>query len=273
MDCKQCRAEIEELDARGAPDHAACVHLAACSMCRAFRSERESLRGLVAGLGRVSAPADFEFRLRARINASQPSHDARFRLRALAPGGAWVVFAACLVLAAALFAHFKKNEPELSGRKVMQRPSLRATEKVDGKPTAASGESAPTVRAYENSVGVELTAAAASGRAIKRPRAQTSARRRAIDLPHVLSGEVAAGLEERRPESALFSVTSEPVHINLPVPVALPRAERPLELLFKDMRGTSRVVTVPPVTFGARELPGSRTKVTNASYSKEQGVW
>src|SRR5689334_19451543 len=70
-DCKAYRREIEEA-VEGRPASAdARAHLALCRACGDALRERERLRALVGGLGRVEAPADFEFRLRARMAASK----------------------------------------------------------------------------------------------------------------------------------------------------------------------------------------------------------
>ena len=69
MDCKRSRIEIEEVGQGASVGAAAEAHVAACGGCRTFRAERAAVRDLLAGLTRVDAPNDFEFRLRARLAA------------------------------------------------------------------------------------------------------------------------------------------------------------------------------------------------------------
>src|SRR5947209_16472485 len=74
-DCKTYRSEIEE-SADGLSD-AARAHSESCPACGEFRRVSESLRRLVGGLERVEAPADFEFRLRARMASQRGTRGGR----------------------------------------------------------------------------------------------------------------------------------------------------------------------------------------------------
>ncbi|HEX8189157.1 MAG TPA: hypothetical protein VF586_12450, partial [Pyrinomonadaceae bacterium] len=101
-ECKAYRREIDgAADGRplsaGARDHAA-----VCGACRDGLRERERLRALVVGLGKVEAPADFEFRLRARMAASKiDGGHGRFSGARWLYGFAPVAVAACFVVVSA----------------------------------------------------------------------------------------------------------------------------------------------------------------------------
>src|SRR5439155_8036638 len=70
MKSMECRATRREIDEGGEQLSApALQHVASCAPCLAFQSERARLRGLLTSLEPVTAPADFDFRLRARIAA------------------------------------------------------------------------------------------------------------------------------------------------------------------------------------------------------------
>ncbi len=56
-------------------------HLQECGECSEFRQKQTRLRQIVGGLGTIEAPADFDFRLRARL--AHESNAAGFHLRAL----------------------------------------------------------------------------------------------------------------------------------------------------------------------------------------------
>ena len=101
-DCKTYREEIEELAGVGRLGLEARAHVNACEACRHLEQERASLRRLVRSLETVAAPADFEFRLRARMDASR----AKERRNPLRPvyGFAALAAAACfLVVSASLY--------------------------------------------------------------------------------------------------------------------------------------------------------------------------
>ena len=70
-ECKVYRREIEEAAESAHVSTGARTHAASCRTCGDELRERESLRALVSGLGKVEAPADFEFRLRARMAAAK----------------------------------------------------------------------------------------------------------------------------------------------------------------------------------------------------------
>src|SRR5260370_2077456 len=67
MDCRATRQEIDEGGGRLSAQ--ALRHAASCAQCLAFQNERARLRELLTSLEPVTAPADFDFRLRARIAA------------------------------------------------------------------------------------------------------------------------------------------------------------------------------------------------------------
>src|SRR5436309_13231714 len=74
-DCKAYRSEMEE--SANVQSDAARTHAESCSACGEFLRARESLRRLVGGLEKVEAPADFEFRLRARMAARRGTRGGR----------------------------------------------------------------------------------------------------------------------------------------------------------------------------------------------------
>ncbi|HJQ70455.1 MAG TPA: hypothetical protein VKA70_15865 [Blastocatellia bacterium] len=65
--CKQIKAIIDEAERPEALDYGASQHMASCADCSQFADERAKLKALLAEVGRVSAPADFDFKLKARL--------------------------------------------------------------------------------------------------------------------------------------------------------------------------------------------------------------
>jgi len=65
--CKQIKVIIDEADRPEALAYSASQHIASCSDCGQFLDERAKLKALLADVGRVSAPADFDFKLKARL--------------------------------------------------------------------------------------------------------------------------------------------------------------------------------------------------------------
>ena len=67
LNCAASRREVEESDIAQQLSAAANAHLRDCAKCRDFYESRQKLREMVRNLETVEAPADFNFRVRARI--------------------------------------------------------------------------------------------------------------------------------------------------------------------------------------------------------------
>ena len=102
MNCQDFLKEVEE----SAPGHelgrAALEHERECAMCRAFRSESDALKRLMTGMAEVCAPADFDFRLRARLAGEREARRSFLGQLVFAPGRPALIYAASFVLLIAL---------------------------------------------------------------------------------------------------------------------------------------------------------------------------
>jgi len=65
--CEVIRQEIDESMLGETYSATVTEHLRECAACREFHEKQTRLRQIVGSLGTVSAPADFDFRLRARL--------------------------------------------------------------------------------------------------------------------------------------------------------------------------------------------------------------
>ena len=102
--CRSIRREIEEAGQDEALNPAINTHLKSCGECEIFFDQQFKLRAMVASLGTVAAPNDFEFRLRARLagekRASQPSTFGRFSFGLRAAAFASIVLVAGFMMLA-----------------------------------------------------------------------------------------------------------------------------------------------------------------------------
>ena len=76
-------------------------HLKECLACREFHQTQTKLRQMVGSLGTVSAPADFDFRLRARLandSGGEGLHYWSFARRGLAVAAVLVLFVTGIVV-------------------------------------------------------------------------------------------------------------------------------------------------------------------------------
>src|SRR6476661_3772499 len=117
--CREVRREIDQSELRQSLSAGSEAHLASCAACKTFRDERLHLRALVGGLQPVTAPADFEMRLRARIARERDLPKQPFIFRALMSTPAIVVTAVVVIAVAAIVFFSQRNRP--------QAPSLAGT--------------------------------------------------------------------------------------------------------------------------------------------------
>lgn len=303
MSCKKFRTEIEEAG-RGVPLGAsAATHVAACDSCRAFDAERVRLRALVSDLSRVEAPADFEFRLRARIARAGGDERTRATRRAFVPGAAWLTAAGCLVLALGIFVHFR-NVAAREANALAQRETTAQRKTAVQRETAAQASVADQARAEQ--VATEDVSQAATGASDTRPtvvqsstktvesvfnerpkivetaevksaaRQASRAQRAARPERFVLPGEAVAEITGVEPAAARIESRSMDVkpsriyYVGVPIPLPVGSADRKLEALFNDAHGAKHVVAVDPVAFGARNQASKDANAKNVSYT---GVW
>ena len=75
MNCKDTQTAIDSASRRNPVAQSASAHIAGCPDCRRYTDQSNTLLTLLSAQPRVEAPADFDFRLRARIARaeSQPS--------------------------------------------------------------------------------------------------------------------------------------------------------------------------------------------------------
>jgi hypothetical protein len=68
MNCKECQIEIDSAEIHALLSQQSRLHMDKCLSCSTFFKERQSLKGLIGSLPVVTAPPDFEFRLRSKIS-------------------------------------------------------------------------------------------------------------------------------------------------------------------------------------------------------------
>lgn len=109
MNCRSVRREIEEAPLGNLLSASASDHLRDCPQCSLFREDRLKLREILASLGSVEAPGDFDFRLRARLANERRPGTQPFVMRNFSFGFRSAAATAMLLLvgAALLFVNFR----------------------------------------------------------------------------------------------------------------------------------------------------------------------
>ncbi|HEX6285662.1 MAG TPA: hypothetical protein VFZ71_12340, partial [Pyrinomonadaceae bacterium] len=93
--CNVVRRELEEVALNDEFSVTTAGHVRECAACREFQRQQLKLRQIIGSLGTVDAPADFDFRLRARLAAESDRTGFRnwsFAVRGLATAAVLVVF-------------------------------------------------------------------------------------------------------------------------------------------------------------------------------------
>jgi hypothetical protein len=260
MNCQACRREIEESDGRSLAGHAG-AHLETCAECRAFAEEQATLRRLIGSLEVVSAPADFDFRLRARL-AGLDSDGARQGARLRFAPGAWsLALAASFVLLIAIGLIVRQAGPS---------PNLNTVAASRDLPLANPNLSTrvPTEISAPESRGAQQQTVAQSPRVfdknvVKPPKAASSN-----------EGVSSNDLVVRAPNASVTPpgipdplTQSGPI---IAVPVQASRKSATVTLNYQSAR--PQTVSLRPVTFGAQDVI-ERGDVQQALVSGAQGVW
>ncbi len=253
-ECRATRQEIDQVEAGEALSAQALQHVESCAACGAFQNERGRLRALLTSLEPVTAPADFDFRLRARIAAQTDHVEPRSFFGRFVLSTPAIALAAVVVLGVSIvwFAQHQSrtsavatttqtrqgNAPSIEN----SSPPNKEAKVVDSAPASATGAN-PKVDAPIYLVkGGKLQ--------LKDPGASRSIRstdQSVGSAPSIRQGE-----------------NGGDVYISAPV--------KPMVLSLQDDNGATRRISLPPVSFGSQRLLESR--VVPASLNSGNGrVW
>ena len=239
MNCQKVRRVIEATDRGDFLNAAAAEHIKGCPACEKLNDEHLELRNITANLGTVEAPADFDFRLRARL-ARANAEDVRpgfgrltFGLRSAAVASLMVVFGGAMLIANL---RTPENPAQIPGVETpaVNQPIVAATpfQPTLGSPGLTTpGLSRDPVRASNNKRVPTGTRDMASRRA-----------------PVVRSDELTAHASDFP-----IDASSKPVKVSL-----------------DNGRGSSRTISVPTVSFGSQRVlsQGNSPLVASA-----RGAW
>ncbi|MBD0325960.1 MAG: hypothetical protein ICV68_06000 [Pyrinomonadaceae bacterium] len=283
MDCKVFRQEFETLNVGEQPSASAQAHLNSCMACRSFQSERLSLRQLIGSLSAVSAPPDFDFRLRARLAAAKTAEGYSFHRRRFAPSLKAITVAASfalLITAAIVFRQSQSatvNAPQPSQQTAVASDERQAEQKTNND----------SVQMADNSQGTEATPIAGnsnpsrtvevsqSGRSAGKPvRAQAS--RRAAPFKAERSPIISNDLALRGNPTVVTPVrpnaTASTTNDADAAATLLRVSSQPVRILLHDRQGAMRSVSLERVVFGSQSFLERATQ-RRAVSSDAEGVW
>jgi hypothetical protein len=235
VDCKAVCREIDELDRDERPGLTILAHVKSCVQCRTFYNDRSRLRELVAELPAVSAPADFDFRLRAKL-ATAKSSPTSPRVFGFSLPSVALATIALLVMGGLSFRAFtgSSGEPPVAVTETSQ-----ANEPTTAQALSTSPESVtPSIKATDSTA--ETTALSSQSNAGVKPNAvavKANNRRRGGRYP------VQQFVRRENPLAGTETASMFPLE-----------ASEPLRVSVDYATGGSRTISVPTLSFGSQEV-------------------
>jgi hypothetical protein len=268
MNCKACRIEIEEAEACAPVSARARSHAETCQSCGAFLVERRSLRQLVGSLETVTAPPDFDFRLRARLAAARSADHRMFAWQRFVPHAfPAMAFAALLALVVGvplIFQQVNLNRRD-DARPTEAVANVPAREGQPGQVVSAPPSVAPVESSGEDTAAHHNDNARRNLTAVSRRSAGVDAlpeREPGVEPDRTATTTNDAGIRSidfgaLRPAPQLYptGISNPAVDPNPAIIVPVRVLAQPAKFLFDEGRGTtSSTFSLRNVTFGSERL-------------------
>jgi hypothetical protein len=261
-ECKTVRRQIDEADQLNTRAE---EHLRNCVACRTFRSERLALQSLMSNLDAVEAPADFYFRLRARLARNEEG--SRVAGTGL-PGFSFlrtamigIVFVAMLAASGLTIRRWLNS----AGKETARIPQEKMGGSGAETQLAASGS--PTIKAtVPNEIAGTNQVAVKGAKSFSLPRAVPVKLSSTRNNPSLARAVEASAIRESAvsPAVVLTREATGPA-------VLVPLDERALKISIDNGRGSSRTISLPTVSFGSQRLMARESFVTPVAPPKS--VW
>ena len=249
--CEPVRRELEELTLNEAFSGATAEHLRGCVECREFQRQQTRLRQIVGSLGTVNAPADFDFRLRARLAAdSQRSTFRSFAVKGFATAAVLVVFG---VGVAVVWQRSARQEAVAEAPQTLQ---TQPEQHVAVTPVSPPQATAPQVTAPEVTPPPQPTATLAANHEPKQK----------VERPFVIKPKRTLTAIDFSSQRASVVSNTRPAYNNEPV-FPIDASLQSLKVSLDDGRGNARTISFPTVSFGSQRV------LTNANQFAPKGVW
>lgn len=246
--CEPVRRELEELMLNDNFSGATTEHLRTCFECREFQRQQTKLRQIVGSLGTVNAPADFDFRLRARLAADAEAPSFRFwsfTLKGLATAVVLVVFGVGAVMV------WQRMDDPAPAVAVTQPPQVTAPEAgVREEPSRAG-----------NSVAFSVTNPSVADNYTAPPRRKPE-RSRPANTPKRTVSTVDFSSERAT------VISNTPPTVDNATVFPIEASLQSVKVSLDDGRGNARTISFPTVSFGSQ-----RVLTNTANQFNSKGEW
>ncbi|HZT59076.1 MAG TPA: hypothetical protein VFA21_10660 [Pyrinomonadaceae bacterium] len=258
-ECKKYENEIGGA-ASGVSERAR-AHAESCGACGETMRAGESLGRILRGLERVEAPADFEFRLRARI-ASRKGGRGRFQLAGFgSPYGYATAAAAFCVLALAASLYFLPGQRHAPVEARNEGAAVR-NETAPPQPSSLPG---PAPTNTPSPLVARVTVPTLTSHQSNGGKSHVVALKRVKETAEVVE-------RQKSLTTNSLSLSAAPV-ISIPLKIQVGAPAEPLRVVLRDEKGTAHVVPMRTVSFGSQELLSRDVAVTRSGAKNEEGVW
>jgi hypothetical protein len=246
LTCEHVRRELDELKLNDEINESTSAHLNECSACEEFHATQLKLRRLVGSLGTVQAPADFDFKLRARL-ASEPVATG-FNFWPIAKWSLTAVAAVLLFVGG--FSMIRTVTKQTPSQPVQQgQTAVVIPPAAVPQATATPVEVGPTREndtIAQNSTPTEIPQRYKSSVGSRREK------RTQVSLDSSSEGARVIRTPVTGREDVIFAVDAKGA---------------PLTVSLDDGRGNARTISLPTVTFGSQRVVG------NSNQFAAKGVW
>ncbi|HEV8369724.1 MAG TPA: hypothetical protein VGQ39_17340 [Pyrinomonadaceae bacterium] len=244
--CTTIRRELEEMTLSEDCDGEVARHLSDCAECRDFHQKQTRLRQIVGSLGTVSAPPDFDLRLRSRLANENSNSSFHLTSRFLTFGQRSVAAATALALlvAAIVLVRHLANRSSVAPSVVEKvntgnvPPVAPPNHQSDGTKLVAKEGNSATASNINSSTGKRIVGSGL------RPKRQMAVLEQSSEGAKVVGGT--------KPSETIFPIDA---------------SQQSLRVSLFDGRGNPRTISLPPVSFGSQRVVPTTTAFA------PKGVW
>lgn len=257
VDCKAVRLQIDAADAGWQPAKVIQQHLRVCQECRRFQEQESELRRLVGSLGTIPAPADFDFRLRARLANDKPAVVSGIRVSGMTFGVPSLALAALIIVLGAAFLFRGLTTPPDNPVAASAGSANHSSQIADKTSVLPAESSNSTERSTTPSDNSSSNTVAAEPKRNSQPRKPSASSQRTVseDFSNT-AAQVVEHQATSHDEVAVFPIDS---------------SAQSLQLSLDDVNGVSRTISLPQVSFGSQRFVATESRTLIKTSSK--GVW
>lgn len=250
--CQTIQLELDELMIGESCPANVLSHLNECSDCREFNEKQTKLRQIVGSLGTVSAPPDFDFRLRSRLARENGVGSYANRTGWLFGQRTAAAMLMLLLLVGAAFGvrYFINRGSDVVISKKADPATPQPTQTREPIQESSPTQPAEVVTAGSNPQIANVPVN------VERPRTERTVKR-----------------DSKRPLSTVeYSGSTAPVVGRDRIPATeatfpIDASQQSLKVSLFDSKGNARTVSVPAVSFG------SQRAVPNGNQLAPKGIW